>query len=173
TPERIRIRHPLVRGLVRRTRPLRAVSRRSAPGAGANVRREVVTATVGTIEELLAEAAGALAPSLQGEHVLASAPAAGHPFVAAALAVATGAPVLAVAPDPRSAQTLADGAAAWLGGERAVLFPAWESLPYEGISPGPLTAGRRAAAANRVRQATGPMVVAAPVLAALQRVSPE
>src|SRR5207245_2373057 len=135
TPERIRIRHPLVRGLVRRTRPLRAVSRRSAPGAGANVRREVVSTAVGTIEELLAEAAGALAPSLQGEHVLASAPAAGHPFVAAALAVATGAPVLAVAPDPRSAQTLADGAAAWLGGGPAVrggivdVFPATARRP--------------------------------------------
>src|SRR5207244_12552835 len=113
-----------------------------APRTGRRQRKgEVVSTAVGTIEELLAEAAGALAPSLQGEHVLASAPAAGHPFVAAALAVATGAPVLAVAPDPRSAQTLADGAAAWLGGERAVLFPAWEALPYEGISPGPLTAG--------------------------------
>jgi transcription-repair coupling factor (superfamily II helicase) len=125
------------------------------------------------LDELLVEAAGALAPSLEGDHVTASAPAAGHPFVAAAMAVSADAPVLAVAPDPRSAQALADGAAAWLGEERVVLFPAWESLPYEGISPGPLTAGRRAAAAERLRTATGPLVVAAPVLAVLQRIAPD
>jgi transcription-repair coupling factor (superfamily II helicase) len=104
---------------------------------------------------------------------VASAPAASHSFVVAALAVATDAPVLAVGADPRAAQTLADGAAAWLGAERVVLFPAWESLPYEGISPGPLTAGRRAAAAHLIRRAAGPMVVAAPVLAVLQRIAPD
>ena len=125
------------------------------------------------LEELLAEAASALASSLRGDHVVASAPAASHPFVAAALAVTIDAPVLAVGADPRAAQAVADGAAAWLGPDRVVLFPAWESLPYEGISPGPLTAGRRAAAAHRLRRATGPMVVAAPVLAVLQRISPE
>jgi transcription-repair coupling factor (superfamily II helicase) len=125
------------------------------------------------LEELLAEAAGALAPSLRGDHVVASAPAAGHPFVAAAVAALADAPVLAVAPDPRSAQALADASAAWLGEHRVVLFPAWESLPYEGISPGPLTAGRRAAAAARLHTSTGPLVVAAPVLAVLQRIAPD
>src|SRR5437899_2028371 len=65
---------------------------------------------------------------------------AGHAFAAAVLAHALAGPVLLVAPDPRAAESLAAGAAAFLGQDGAELFPAWESLPYEGISPGPLTA---------------------------------
>ncbi|HYT29937.1 MAG TPA: CarD family transcriptional regulator, partial [Actinomycetota bacterium] len=96
----------------------------------------------------------------------------GHPFVAATLAHALEAPVLAVAVDPRAADSLAAGAAAFLGPGRVVRFPAWESLPYEGISPGPQVAGRRAFAAHFLRRARGPAVVVAPVLAAMHAVSP-
>ena len=123
--------------------------------------------------EILSRAAGPLAELLVGDAPVASVPPAGHGFVAAAVAASAGQPVLAVTADPRGADALAAAAAVWLGGERVVRFPAWESLPYEGISPGPLTAGRRAEAAHRIRAASGPAVVAAPVLAVLQRVSPE
>jgi transcription-repair coupling factor (superfamily II helicase) len=54
-----------------------------------------------------------------------------------------------------------------------VRFPAWESLPYEGISPGPHAAGARAEAAYRLRRASGATIVVAPVLSALQGLSPE
>ena len=67
----------------------------------------------------------------------------GHPFLAAVLAHVLQAPVLALTHDPRSADAFASGAAAFLGQERVVRFPAWESLPYEGISPSPQIAASR------------------------------
>jgi transcription-repair coupling factor (superfamily II helicase) len=96
----------------------------------------------------------------------------GHPFVAAVLARALDGPVLALAPDPRAADDVASAVAAFLGPERVLRFPSWESLPYEGISPGPHVAGARAEAAYRLRRTTGASVVVAPVLAALQSLVP-
>jgi transcription-repair coupling factor (superfamily II helicase) len=103
---------------------------------------------------------------------LGRAEATGHPYVAAGLAAAVDAPVLAVLPGPREARTFAGGAEAFLGPERVALFPAWEALAVEGISPSPETAARRARAARLLRRAHGPMVVAAPVAAAVQRLVP-
>jgi transcription-repair coupling factor (superfamily II helicase) len=96
----------------------------------------------------------------------------GHAYVAAGLAAAVEEPVLVVTAGPREAERLAASAAAFLGRERAVLFPAWEALPVEGISPGPEVAARRARTAHRLRTAVGPLVVVAPVAAAVQRVVP-
>jgi transcription-repair coupling factor (superfamily II helicase) len=104
---------------------------------------------------------------------LARADAPGHSYVVAGLAVALDGPVLAVAPGPKEAERLAAGAEAFLGPERVALFPAWEALPVEGISPGPEIAARRAEAAHRARRARGPFVVASPVVAALQRLVPD
>ncbi|MGH2656892.1 MAG: hypothetical protein ACRDIZ_09410, partial [Actinomycetota bacterium] len=84
---------------------------------------------------------------------LGRAEAPGHPYVAAALAAAVDAPVLAVLPGPREARTFAGGAEAFLGPERVALFPAWEALAVEGISPSPETAARRARAARLLRRA--------------------
>ena len=71
---------------------------------------------------------------------------AGEDFVVAGVATALDAPVLAVAPGPREAEALAADLEAFLGAERVALLPAWEALPYEGISPAPEVAARRAAA---------------------------
>jgi transcription-repair coupling factor (superfamily II helicase) len=106
-----------------------------------------------------------------GSH-LARAEGPGHPYVAAALAAAVDAPVLAVAPGPREAERLAAGARAFLGPENVALFPAWEALPVEGISPAPELAARRAEAAYRLRHAGVAFVLVAPVGSALQRVVP-
>jgi transcription-repair coupling factor (superfamily II helicase) len=95
-----------------------------------------------------------------------------HPFVAAVLARALDAPVLTVAPDPRSADDVASAAAVFLGPDRVLRFPSWESLPYEGISPGPHVAGARAEAAYRLRRSSGALVVVAPALAVLQSLAP-
>jgi transcription-repair coupling factor (superfamily II helicase) len=103
---------------------------------------------------------------------LARAEAAGHPYVLAALARAVDGPILAVAAGPREADRLARGAEAFLGTTGAALFPAWEALPLEGISPTPTVAARREATVRRLRQATGPFVVAAPVAAVIQRLGP-
>jgi transcription-repair coupling factor (superfamily II helicase) len=103
---------------------------------------------------------------------LARSEAAGHAYVAAAVATALDGPVLLVSPGPREAESLADGAAAFLGPERVAVFPAWEALPLEGISPSPGVAARREVAARRLHTVTGPSIVVAPVAAALQRVPP-
>ncbi|HEV3474059.1 MAG TPA: transcription-repair coupling factor [Actinomycetota bacterium] len=95
-----------------------------------------------------------------------------HPYVAAALARALDASVLVVTPGPLEAEALAEGTAAFLGPERVALFPAWEALPVEGISPGAEVAARRWAAARRARHEAGAFVVVAPVAAALQRLVP-
>src|SRR6266545_3893016 len=60
---------------------------------------------------------------------------AGSDFVVASLAQALDAPVLAVAPGPPEAEVLARGVSAFLGQDRAALFPSWEALPYEDITP--------------------------------------
>src|ERR687891_403281 len=82
---------------------------------------------------------------------LGRAEAPGHPYAAAALAVAVDAPVLAVLPGPREAKSCADGAEAFLG---------------------PETVARRARAARLLRPAEGPMVVTAQVAAVVQRLVP-
>jgi transcription-repair coupling factor (superfamily II helicase) len=97
---------------------------------------------------------------------------AGHAYVAAGLAKAVDSPVLLLAPGPKEGERLAAAARAFLGGDAVALFPAWEALPVEGISPGADIASRRAEAAHRARQATGPFVLVVPVVAALQRLVP-
>src|SRR6266545_4949000 len=93
---------------------------------------------------------------------VARVPEGGQPYVAAALAHATEGPVLVVAPGPAEAERLARGGEAFLGRRRSVSFPAWEALPYEGISPGAEVAARRARAVHRARTAGGPFLLAAP-----------
>ena len=97
---------------------------------------------------------------------------AGEDFVVAALARALDSPVMVVAPGPREAETLHRGAEAWLGPERSALLPAWEALPYEGMSPSPEVAARRADAVRRLRDADGPFVLVTTGLAAMQRLVP-
>jgi len=104
---------------------------------------------------------------------VAHAPWPGQAFAVAALARALDAPVLALAADPRAAEALAASASAFLGTDRVVWFPASESLPYEGISPGPQAAGARALAAHRIRRARGALVAVAPVHAAIQGLAPD
>jgi transcription-repair coupling factor (superfamily II helicase) len=97
---------------------------------------------------------------------------AGEDALVAALARGLDAPILAVTPGPREAETLAAGAEAYLGPERVALLPAWEALPYEGISPTPEISGRRADAVRRARAASGPFVLVVPALAAMQGLVP-
>ncbi|MGZ8606533.1 MAG: transcription-repair coupling factor [Actinomycetota bacterium] len=97
---------------------------------------------------------------------------AGEDFVVAALARALDAPVLVVAAGPREADPLVRGAEAWLGEGRAAYLPPWEALPYEGISPSPEVAARRASAVHRLREADGAFVLVTTGLAAMQGLVP-
>ncbi len=121
-------------------------------------------ATTGPFQRML----GALGPVR-----VAHAPAPGHGFVAGVLAQVLDSPVLVLAHEPRAADVVAAGASVFLGPDRVLRFPAWESLPYEGISPAPQVAGARARAAYLLRQAHEPLVVVAPVLAGLQGLVPD
>jgi transcription-repair coupling factor (superfamily II helicase) len=94
----------------------------------------------------------------------------GDAFVLAGLATALELPVLAVAPGPHEADALVADVEAILPGN-TVVFPAWEALPYELLSPAPEIAARRANAARRIRGG-GPLVVVAPAVAAIQAVAP-
>ena len=97
---------------------------------------------------------------------------AGQPLVIAALATALDAPTLAVAAGPREAEAVAADVAAFLGADRVALLPAWESLPYEQISPSPEVSARRASAVRSLREAKGAFVLVAPALAAMQGLIP-
>jgi transcription-repair coupling factor (superfamily II helicase) len=109
-----------------------------------------------------------------GSEVLPSAPAA-RPFHLALLAERAP-PLLVLTPRTSDAQAVFDGLAAYLGEDRVALFPPWETLPHERLSPQPATVGRRLAVLDRlVRPAAHPeplLAVVAPVRAALQPMDP-
>ena len=129
-------------------------------------------------------AAGPLAPvlrhgreSLEDELVdrTLTVTAAMQPFALALLAERAH-PLLVVAPRTSDAHRIADGLAAYLGEERVAVFPAWETLPHERLSPQPATVGRRLAVIDRLARPDAydePLLaVVAPVRAALQPMDP-
>jgi transcription-repair coupling factor (superfamily II helicase) len=77
-----------------------------------------------------------------------------------------------VAAGPREAEPLVHGVEAWLGPDRVGYLAPWEALPYEGMSPSPEVAARRADAVRRLRAAEGPFVLVTTGLAAMQGLVP-
>lgn len=75
--------------------------------------------------------------------------------------------VLAIVPGERDAEEVAEDAALFTD---AVQLPAWETLPFEHVSPSVQVMGARALARHRL--ASGRGLVVASVRAAIQRVSP-
>ena len=102
-----------------------------------------------------------------------SAPAALRPFAVAALAARAGRTVLAVTATGREADDLADTLASICGPDGVAVYPSWETLPHERLSPRADTVGRRLAVMRRLAHpgSTGarPLsVVVAPIRAVLQ-----
>ncbi|MGH9185876.1 MAG: transcription-repair coupling factor [Acidimicrobiales bacterium] len=100
-------------------------------------------------------------------------------FTVAGLVEATSRrPWLVAVPTTADAEHLVRDLRAFLGETRAELFPAWETLPFERMSPAVETMGRRLrvvwALRNRDRSGatTGPYVIVAPVRALVQRLGP-
>lgn len=135
----------------------------------------------GLLRAVLADPALARARDLaaggspDGERVDLTAPPALRPFVAAAVAAAadqggTGRPVLAVTATTREAEDLATAVADLVPPERVAVYPAWETLPHERLSPRSDTVGRRLAVLRQLAHPDGaPLsVIAAPVRAVLQ-----
>ena len=101
-----------------------------------------------------------------------------RPFVAAGLAtLGSRAPILVVTATANEAERFADDLGTWLGRRHVALFGAWETLPFERVSPATETMGRRLAVLEALRGAAAgsppmPEVVVAPIRALLQRLSP-
>ncbi|MEV0584228.1 transcription-repair coupling factor [Nonomuraea sp. NPDC050310] len=103
------------------------------------------------------------------------APAALRPFAVAALAGRERRTVLAVTATGREAEDLASALTSLIDPETVAVFPAWETLPHERLSPRSDTVGQRLAVLRRLAHpvegdlAAGPLtVIVAPVRALLQ-----
>ncbi len=92
------------------------------------------------------------------------------------------APLLVVTPRTSDAEELVDAMGAYLGEDRVALFPSWETLPHERLSPQPATVGARLHVLDRLVAATTGEVdptheralvaIVAPVRAVLQPMDP-
>ncbi len=99
-------------------------------------------ATDPTVAKLVA-AAGAPSLELEG-------PVAGRPVVVAALAERARRPVLVITATGREAETLTAAVGDLIGHERIAVFPSWETLPHERLSPRADTVGRRLSILRRL-----------------------
>ena len=84
--------------------------------------------------------------------------------------------LLVVVPRTSDAEALADGLGAFLGEDRVAVFPSWETLPHERLSPQPRTVGRRLRVLDRLCRPEAHdeplLAVVAPIRAALQPMDP-
>ena len=84
-------------------------------------------------------------------------------FVAGIAEVSTQKPIVVVTSTAREAETLCDDLEVWLGKDRVRYFPAWETLPFERISPATETMGNRLEILHGIQTGRGPDVLVAPV----------
>src|SRR6478672_1594492 len=98
-------------------------------------------------------------------------------FAATLAATTARRPVVLAVPTGVEAERLAADLREYLGAEAVELFPAWETLPFERVSPAIETMGRRLRVIWRLRRGHDdpellPAVVIAPVRALVQRLGP-
>ena len=91
--------------------------------------------------------------------------------LACALLTERASPLLIVTPTASDADRLIDGLRAFLGTDTVALFPAWETLPHERLSPQPATVGDRLRALDRLAEG-GLQAMVTPVRALLQPMDP-
>ncbi|MEV5411484.1 transcription-repair coupling factor [Thermopolyspora sp. NPDC052614] len=127
----------------------------------------------GLLDLVITDPGLAAALDRPGDDVNLIAPPALRPFGVAALA--RDRPVLAVTATGREAEDLAAALTGLLDESSVAVFPAWETLPHERLSPRSDTVGQRLAVLRRLAHpvpgdpAAGPLrVVVAPVRAVLQ-----
>ena len=95
------------------------------------------------------------------------------PILAAAGEAAERRPLVVVVPTTTAAERLHHDLETWLGADEAALFPAWETLPFERVSPGVDTMGRRLKVLWQLEHPDRcPRVIVAPVRAVIQRLGP-
>ena len=95
-------------------------------------------------------------------------------FVVAGLSQLTGRhPLVVAVPTTPQAERLVHDLEAFLGAGDVDLFPAWETLPFERVSPSVETMGRRLRAMWRLKNPSkSPRVLVAPVRSLMQRLGP-
>ncbi|WP_423917935.1 transcription-repair coupling factor [Candidatus Poriferisodalis sp.] len=102
-----------------------------------------------------------------------------RPYLAAGLAtLGSRTPVLVVTATALEAERYAGDLGTWLGEQQVALFGAWETLPFERVSPATETMGRRLAVLGALSSSSNPgepvpEVIVAPIRALLQRLSPD
>ena len=83
-------------------------------------------------------------------------------------------PLVVITPTSTGGRALADDLEQFMEPGEVAWFPAWETLPFERVSPATETMGRRLEVLWRLRTGTGcPRIIVAPVRAALQRLGPD
>jgi len=97
-------------------------------------------------------------------------PAAARAFALAGLVRHGSGPLLVVVSSEREAEDLVDDLSLFTSS--AFLLPAWETLPFEHMSPNAATMARRAEARHRLAAGEDGLIVVASVRAAVQRLSP-
>ena len=94
-------------------------------------------------------------------------------YIAAVAETSSRSPIVVAVPTVAEAETLADDLGTWLGPDAVEWFPAWETLPFERVSPSTETMGRRMRVMWRLADpARSPRVIVAPIRALLQRLGP-
>ncbi len=115
-------------------------------------------------------------PGLAGARAaVVAAPESARAYAVAGLAHLSGrSPLVVAVPTTAEAERLAHDLRAYTGeGDGVEVFPAWETLPFERVSPAVETMGRRLRVMWRLRHAErAPRVVVAPVRALVQRLGP-
>ncbi|MDQ2650332.1 MAG: transcription-repair coupling factor [Actinomycetota bacterium] len=82
-------------------------------------------------------------------------------------------PIVVATPTTGDADRVANDLRVFLGAEAVAVFPAWETLPFERVSPSVETMGRRLEVLWRLADASrAPRVLVAPVRALVQRLGP-
>jgi transcription-repair coupling factor (superfamily II helicase) len=102
-------------------------------------------------------------------------PEAGRALTVAALAhLSDRRPIVAAVPTGTAAERLVDDLTQFVDRDAVELFPAWETLPFERVSPAVETMGRRLRVLWRLRSPDhAPRIVVASVRALLQRLGPQ
>jgi transcription-repair coupling factor (superfamily II helicase) len=115
----------------------------------------------------------AVAAVLGRSHAVLAVPEPARAIAVAALThLSSRCPLLVAVPTTGDADRLANDLVQYLGADAVETFPAWETLPFERVSPSVETMGRRLRTMWRLRQGDATKVVVAPVRALVQRLGP-
>ena len=138
-------------------------------GRAAGGRRSPLAHLVADIAE-----ASALRASLGRREASLAVPERGRPAALAAIARASGRrPIVVCTLNDTAAEHLCADLQSWLGADAVAALPAWETLPFERISPTAGAMGARLRTIWRMRRPeTTPAVVVASVRALMQRLAP-